>query len=98
MGLLSNQKSRRTNQTIMRSTSNISACLFLGIVASTFAAQNNQIETSFRFCALTSNGAVVDTGRMETRSEADADWTFAYGDKEVLAYAYEVCFYDDVLL
>ncbi len=83
------QLSPITNQTMSSASITSLFFLLLGVV-STMAAQTTQIETSSRFCALTSDGGVVDTGRVEAMSEPNSDWSFSYKDHQVLAFAHEV--------
>ncbi len=48
------------------------------------------VETRYSFCALTSEGSVASSGAVKESVEAGKILSFSYGDKEVLAYSYEV--------
>ncbi len=64
--------------------------LFFAMMLATLFSAALAVETRYSFCALTSEGSVARSGAVEESVDAGKILSFSYGDKEVLAYSYEV--------
>ena len=66
--------------------------LFFAMMLATLFSAALAVETRYSFCALTSEGSVARSGAVEESVDAGKILSFSYGNKEVLAYSYEVSY------